>query len=932
VQLLAQGLGLSLDSREDRHTVDDLLDSAWEQLRPLLQHNPDGYLLALHEEAELFEIRSAWLCPLTGRLLDTTFRGLSPYLPFQGGAELFRCHPIRMPAVPHPQWCLPNGALVPPDKVTEWLQADPEVTAARSAGAWPEISDRIAETVPYIRVAEHSAQQSGSRLRRYEENFKRGRINVLSCSTTMELGVDIGGLSAVAMNNAPPSPANFLQRAGRAGRRGEQTAYSLTMCKSTPHGEAVFRNPTWPFRTPIYVPRVSLQSERIVIRHVNALALSHFLTSIEGELPKFTAGWFFDPPDTEVPAPSEQFENWCASRRRVRDKTLSTGLRELVRRTCLEGTPVDRLLAETAEYTRRARERWQDELHCLRRDYETLSASQSSDRQSPAQIAVSRQIERTTGEYLLSELVMHGVLPGYGFPTKVVPFISTTSTELRRERTRGGEREDNRVRYRSYPSRELEVALRDYAPGSDIVLDGRVYRSGGVTLNWHIPPGDAEIREIQAFRHAWRCRRCGASGARHGRANRCRACNAPETSLVQHEFLQPSGFAVDILYEPHNNINRPSYVPVRDPWITTEQAAWLSLPEGRCGRYRYSSRGHVFHSSAGLHGHGFAVCLRCGRADSETDPQRGSALPRSLQDHRRLRGGRELDGDSRCIGNDETYAIKRGVLLGADSYTDVFELQLHDPVTGVPIEDRTTAYSLCVALRRALAEHLGIDEREIGCAALAARARDNRETWSLTLFDTTSGGAGYVAAMLHDFPSLFERAVGFLTCSRDCDAACHGCLLTFDTQHKVEYLDRQRPIAFLTPELMRGIHLPDEQRLLGPGSQPEFEPIDLALRRQLQRVDIDEVRLFLAGPPEQWEPLAWPMRDDVVRWRTEGRTVRFLVPKQLLADLSTAQANDFASLIEVGGVEVLVCPQPEPENRIATLGGRHGGTVSWAVT
>ena len=69
------------------------------------------------------------------------------------------------------------------------------------------------------RVAEHSAQQASERLQDYEKRFKSGEVNVMNCSTTMEMGVDIGGISAVVMNNVPPHPANYLQRAGRAGRR-----------------------------------------------------------------------------------------------------------------------------------------------------------------------------------------------------------------------------------------------------------------------------------------------------------------------------------------------------------------------------------------------------------------------------------------------------------------------------------------------------------------------------------------------------------------------------------------------------------------------------------------------------------------------------------------------------------------------------------------
>lgn len=65
-------------------------------------------------------------------------------------------------------------------------------------------------------------------------------------------------------------------------------------------------------------------------------------------------------------------------------------------------------------------------------------------------------------------------------------------SQLRHEE-KNQHREDNRAAYRGYPSRGLSLAIREYAPGSDIVLDRRVYRSQGVTLNWHIPPGDPEV-------------------------------------------------------------------------------------------------------------------------------------------------------------------------------------------------------------------------------------------------------------------------------------------------------------------------------------------------------------------------------------------------------------------------------------------------------
>src|SRR5271156_1970565 len=83
------------------------------------------------------------------------------------------------------------------------------------------ISDRIAHFSDYFRSAEHSAQQRPAKLRAYERDFKKGAINVLNCSTTMEMGVDIGSVSHVMMTNLPPSIANYRQRIGRAGRRGQ---------------------------------------------------------------------------------------------------------------------------------------------------------------------------------------------------------------------------------------------------------------------------------------------------------------------------------------------------------------------------------------------------------------------------------------------------------------------------------------------------------------------------------------------------------------------------------------------------------------------------------------------------------------------------------------------------------------------------------------
>ena len=88
--------------------------------------------------------------------------------------------------------------------------------ASGTIAVWGDLNDRAATFAPFIRAEEHSAQQPPHRLRAFEDEFKRGEINLLACSTTMEMGVDIGSVEAVLNTNVPPSIANYRQRVGRA--------------------------------------------------------------------------------------------------------------------------------------------------------------------------------------------------------------------------------------------------------------------------------------------------------------------------------------------------------------------------------------------------------------------------------------------------------------------------------------------------------------------------------------------------------------------------------------------------------------------------------------------------------------------------------------------------------------------------------------------
>lgn len=107
-----------------------------------------------------------------------------------------------------------------------------------------------------------------------DSRIRRESISALFCSPTMELGIDIGGLSVVHMRNAPPNAANYAQRSGRAGRSG-QGALVFTYCSSySAHDRHCFQNQADIVAGVVSAPRLDLCNRELLLTHLNALAIS----------------------------------------------------------------------------------------------------------------------------------------------------------------------------------------------------------------------------------------------------------------------------------------------------------------------------------------------------------------------------------------------------------------------------------------------------------------------------------------------------------------------------------------------------------------------------------------------------------------------------------------------------------------------------------
>lgn len=894
VRLLAHVTKVDIETSYGQDIIDSILLAAWEDVRKLLTKSEDGFNLNLRELAFL-PISQAWICPVTRRFLDTTLRGVTPYLPRKMNKDIEICEKVDIPVYDSP-FGKTTDIIENIRNARLWIDTQSQIKKLREENLWSNYNDRVIELAPYFSAAEHSAQQPADVLDRYEKKFKDGWINLLSCSTTMEMGIDIGGIQLVAMNNVPPNPANYLQRAGRAGRRSETRSAAVTLCKSNPHDQNVFLNTRWAFEAILPPPVVSLNSAVIVQRHVNSMLLSQFLKKLiqnkSHEMTKLTCGWFFD---NTTQGPALKFIEECQIFSNSEYPNISSALQQLVKQTLFDGQSVHRLVHQCGEILHDVLENWQNEWRALLEQEQSFGSGNSSD---PAVKAVAFQKRRLSGEYLLRELATQGFLPAYGFPTSIVSFDNTTVSSVKQLPAIDSEkkslgRDDNRFMKRDFASRDLVTALREYAPGAEIVMDGLVFQSAGITLNWHIPNNQGEVNEIQAIKFAWRCSHCGASGTTHSLslARVCNACGHEVNAEDLKQFLEPAGFTVDFYANPSNDVSTQRFVPVERPWISA-RGDWAPLANPLLGRFRAVSEGHVYHHSAGANGKGYALCLSCGRAEPMIGDGKLPEIFEAGKEHKKIRSRKE---DRTCSGSNNRWSIKQNITLGHQLRTDVLEIQLKD-INAQWVSDRSVALTLAVALRDSLASLIGVQAIELGCDVQKMRADDFALCQSIFIFDRHS--AGYASNVEHLINDMFRHAAKRLDCSKGCDSCCPHCILDFDQRFEADQLNRHSALNVITAEWLNLLKLPDEMSYWGVTSQVETSNIMSAIMRDSGKSESTLTRLYAGGSSELVDIPSSPLRLLAYQLASVSRPVQIVIEKQLLNELSEADKYSLASLAD----------------------------------
>lgn len=925
VRILAYALNLKIENNLNEDILNQVMRAAWKALtqESKILTSVAGsltYQMKLDQIA-FSDIKKAWICPVTHRLLDTTFKEITPYLPYESNVKTALCKSIDIPTLPYKHDFNSDHEKI--SFTRQWISSNEQISELRRQNLWTDLSDRILEGGIFIRSAEHSAQQPASRLQEFEKLFKAEKLNVLSCSTTMEMGVDIGGISAVAMNNVPPHPANYLQRAGRAGRRQETRALSFTICKDNPHERTVFNNPLWPFTTQVKAPYITLNSEKIVQRHANSLIFGYFLKQVVSVSQKqnttLDCGWFFCKDEDNL-SQFERFCGWISESEALSismPTELAKGLGALVKNTILSGLPIVSITTKSIDVLTGINEKWQSEYLPLRAEFDKSEQLIAND--AAYKKRVERDLERLKGEYLLAELATRGFLPCYGFPTGLGYFDPYSVHDyLQHNQKKEKSRDDNQTRIRDKPTRSLSVAIREYAPGCDIVLNGLAYRSAGLALSWHSP--ESGSTELQKVMMAWRCDHCGAidNALSTSAENNCNQCGEPINSDHRREFIEPAGFAVDFYSSPHTDISAQHYVPVKEPWVTAKDIL-RPLPNTKLGYFRAGSQGEIFYHSSGEHGHGYAMCWHCGRADSMSAD---GTLPEVFsKSHNRLRGKPEGKDHAQCSGSDAQYAIKEKLHLGYIDHTDVFELYLKHGneqmlLSYLDDDSKKIAWTLAVVLRQALAEILGINIEELGYTVKPTKLPQCKyQVATIVLYDKSSGGAGFSSSAYRYFDELFSKARKYLHCS--CQGICQNCLLGYDTRFHAEYLDRTLALNFLSDEFIRLFALPESLKLLGPDSAYTPESLSSEIYHAASK-GASRLRLFLQGDQADWDILS-PLKDKLYQWNQLFSEINLVLSDSYESALSDINKEDLWVVFRMGVKPVVVDKNAIPKNLICQI-------------
>lgn len=614
-----------------------------------------------------------------------------------------------------------------------------------------------------LQIKEHTAQLSKNHQTRYQQAFVNKEIHALSCSTTFEMGVDVGSLETVYMRNIPPSPANYVQRAGRAGRSKRSAAYVLTYAKLSSHDMTFYSDPKTIISGSIQAPVFSIQNEKVVNRHIYAVALSKFFAAHEE---------VYDGDDQSAllnEGGYEKLKEYLASKPKDLKHLLMMSVpQELhIPLGITDYSWTESLIGEDGVLEIAVRE-FREEVAALEKAMK--KADKEKERERAAQLERELRAFRCGKEdgrnkkRLIDFFVRNNVLPKYGFPVDTV--------ELQPP---GSFREDDRDTLQL--ARDLQLAIAEYAPGSEVIADGHMYTSRYIRRL----PGKENSAAWEKGYYC-ECPSCQepnfskkSDTKRYGA--KCISCQQQIPWRTWKPTLEPRrGFWTD---------GSKKEVPLKKPERDYKTADYYigDMERRRLIKTCFTVNGQEIEMESTANDSlavvgltDYYVCEHCGYAD---DAEFG--------EHKTVRG-------FPCSNKKLTHNKYR---LSHTFKTFVAKIKFCIPEA----QDEKTMLSVMYALLEGLSRELSIERTDLkGCLHREALEGCQRPVFAVILYDAVAGGAGHVRRMVTDDAAVFQRVLDraiTVASGCTCDPSCYQCLRNYYNAQIHDLLDRNLAAAFL---------------------------------------------------------------------------------------------------------------------------------------
>lgn len=721
-----------------------------------------------------------------------------------------------------------------------------------------------------LTAEEHTAQLQPEELSERENRFRSGEINLLSSSTTLELGVDIGELQVVALRNFPPFVSNYQQRAGRAGRRADGLAVTVMYGQRRPHDRYFFEQPRHLIAGANKVPSLDISNYAISKRHAQAELIGFFLRfSHQLGTEDLTVGEFLGLPDLDSQEPVEvdskqlsayygKMHLWLGGQEAKAyckkilsllgsensEQDILVGLREEAQRFAVEQvTDWNGQVRNYAEVT----SEWKEV-----RDRIDKQSTIKSDRLSKARTSIIGELKKIRMLKLHDVLAQASILPIYGFPIDVVQLLT------QRNDTWVGGTGGHRLQ------RDRRMALTEYAPGQDVVVDDRVHRSVAV------------VRPIDLVtRYYWVCDQCNVFVNRSNQADikkhletpagelECRVCGAEVNegkAGVGRAYVIPRSFSTNWSETPKiTPFRKPLRQPTSQVFLAQEQSDQdFDLTASKPNKYYQlvtSRSGVFFLSNQGPRGRsgsfatsGYRLCKFCGLDLSAQIKSKGGRRFRTNQPVQKMEHTNPITGKT-CTGNPLLLHLAHqfrsdflklrfteeanpprllGRIVNLESGNSIDSVSQDDETTEEIARDGSSFWrSLTYALLAAASDVIDIDRSELD--GLFRPIENNYNVAEIVIYDNVASGAGHSKKIAEMFNDVLKRTLELVS-SCSCESSCYNCLRTYSNQSFHADLDRNLVRRFL-------------ERIVGELNPDQFQR---SFARHSSYFDIEKLEELLA--------------------------------------------------------------------------------------